>query len=304
MCCQKVSEAEAMVYGGVQDVLVTNEIVGRPEVAPSDGLASSARIAVCVDDPAQIVDLSDAAGEVGVDLPVHVEVNMGGERCGVEPGEPALALARRSRTRCICASPGCRPITARHSTCAARTSASSDRGGGREGAADARPAGRATASPAATSPAPAPARSRSRPPAGSTPSCRRARTSSWTPITGATSTPTAPDPRLRAEPLRLGDGDEPSHRGPGRGRRGTEGAERGFRAATVWTSPPRPTSAPPTSTASLGISSATNRLKLGDKIRLVPGHCDPTVNLYDWYVGVRDDRVEALWPITARGAVY
>jgi D-serine deaminase-like pyridoxal phosphate-dependent protein len=43
---------------------------------------------------------------------------------------------------------------------------------------------------------------------------------------------------------------------------------------------------------------------LGDKLLLVPGHCDPTVNLYDWYVCVRGDVVEALWPITARGAVY
>jgi len=51
----------------------------------------------------------------------------------------------------------------------------------------------------------------------------------------------------------------------------------------------------------LGITGATNRLGLGDKIRLLPGHCDPTVNLYDWYVG---NRVEQLWPITARGAVY
>jgi 3-hydroxy-D-aspartate aldolase len=39
-------------------------------------------------------------------------------------------------------------------------------------------------------------------------------------------------------------------------------------------------------------------------VRLVPGHCDPTVNLYDWYVGIRGNRVEQLWPITARGAVY
>jgi 3-hydroxy-D-aspartate aldolase len=54
----------------------------------------------------------------------------------------------------------------------------------------------------------------------------------------------------------------------------------------------------------LGISGATNRLQIGDKIRLVPGHCDPTVNLYDWYVGIRGNRVEQLWPITARGAVY
>ena len=42
--------------------------------------------------------------------------------------------------------------------------------------------------------------------------------------------------------------------------------------------PPRPTSARRTSTAA---SAATNRLALGDKIRLIPGHCDPTVNLYD-----------------------
>ena len=49
----------------------------------------------------------------------------------------------------------------------------------------------------------------------------------------------------------------------------------------------------------LGISGATNRLGLGDKRRLVPGHCDPAVNLYDWYVGIRASRVDALWLITA-----
>jgi D-serine deaminase-like pyridoxal phosphate-dependent protein len=42
---------------------------------------------------------------------------------------------------------------------------------------------------------------------------------------------------------------------------------------------------------------------LGEKILLVPGHCDPTINLYDWYVCVRRGVVEALWPITARGAL-
>jgi D-serine deaminase-like pyridoxal phosphate-dependent protein len=54
----------------------------------------------------------------------------------------------------------------------------------------------------------------------------------------------------------------------------------------------------------LGISGATNRLGLGDKVRLIPGHCDPTVNLYDRYICVRGSRVEQLWPITARGAGY
>jgi 3-hydroxy-D-aspartate aldolase len=44
------------------------------------------------------------------------------------------------------------------------------------------------------------------------------------------------------------------------------------------------------------------RLTLGEKVWLIPSHCDPTVNLHDWYVGVRHGRVEALWPIAARGA--
>ena len=47
----------------------------------------------------------------------------------------------------------------------------------------------------------------------------------------------------------------------------------------------------------------------GDKVLLVPGHCDPTVNLHDWYVGVRGlggagARVECLWPVAARGALF
>jgi 3-hydroxy-D-aspartate aldolase len=44
-------------------------------------------------------------------------------------------------------------------------------------------------------------------------------------------------------------------------------------------------------------------LPLVCKVRLVPVHGDPTVNLYEWYVCYRNARVEALWPITARGAV-
>ena len=44
-------------------------------------------------------------------------------------------------------------------------------------------------------------------------------------------------------------------------------------------------------------------LKIGDKVTLIPAHCDPTVNLFDWYVGIRNNHVEVLWPITARGAM-
>jgi 3-hydroxy-D-aspartate aldolase len=45
-------------------------------------------------------------------------------------------------------------------------------------------------------------------------------------------------------------------------------------------------------------------LKVGDKLRLVPGHCDPTCNVHDWYVGVRSGVVESVWPISARGKAY
>jgi hypothetical protein len=91
----KVSEAEATVQGGVPDVLVTNEVVGRQKLRRLASLAHIARVGVCADDPSQIRALDEAAGEAGVTLPVYVEVNMGGNRCGVEPGEPALALARQ-----------------------------------------------------------------------------------------------------------------------------------------------------------------------------------------------------------------
>ena len=52
----------------------------------------------------------------------------------------------------------------------------------------------------------------------------------------------------------------------------------------------------------LKVGPQAKALRLGDRVQLIPGHCDPTVNLHDWYVGVRKGRVEALWPITARGA--
>lgn len=45
-------------------------------------------------------------------------------------------------------------------------------------------------------------------------------------------------------------------------------------------------------------------LKVNDKLHLVPGHCDPTANVHDWYVGVRNGKVEALWPVSARGKAY
>jgi 3-hydroxy-D-aspartate aldolase len=45
-------------------------------------------------------------------------------------------------------------------------------------------------------------------------------------------------------------------------------------------------------------------LKVNEKLKLVPGHCDPTCNVHDWYVGVRNGVVETVWPVSARGKAY
>ncbi len=52
------------------------------------------------------------------------------------------------------------------------------------------------------------------------------------------------------------------------------------------------------------ISDPEGVLEINEKLRLVPGHCDPTCNVHDWYVGVRNGKVETLWPVSARGKAY
>ncbi len=52
------------------------------------------------------------------------------------------------------------------------------------------------------------------------------------------------------------------------------------------------------------IADPDGNLKVNDKLKLVPGHCDPTCNVHDWYVGVRNGKVETVWPVTARGYAY
>jgi len=52
------------------------------------------------------------------------------------------------------------------------------------------------------------------------------------------------------------------------------------------------------------ISDPDGVLKVNDKLKLVPGHCDPTCNVHDFYVGVRNGKVETVWPVSARGHCF
>jgi D-serine deaminase-like pyridoxal phosphate-dependent protein len=93
VCCAKVGEAEVMVAGGISDVLITTEI-GTPEkIRRLMALAAQATVAVVVDNPRNVQDLSDAAAAAKLTLRVLVEVNVGQNRCGVEPGPAAADLA-------------------------------------------------------------------------------------------------------------------------------------------------------------------------------------------------------------------
>jgi D-serine deaminase-like pyridoxal phosphate-dependent protein len=93
VCVAKVGEAEALVAGGIRDVFITNEIVGPIKIARLMALCRTARMMVAVDDPANVAMLSQAAKKFGVDLRVAIDVNVRINRCGVEPGQPAVDLA-------------------------------------------------------------------------------------------------------------------------------------------------------------------------------------------------------------------
>ena len=94
VCCQKVSEAEVMVEGGVEDVLVSNQVVGAEKLRRLARLNHQAKVGVCIDDPDAVGEISAAAREAGVTIATLVEIDVGAKRCGVAPGQPALALAQ------------------------------------------------------------------------------------------------------------------------------------------------------------------------------------------------------------------
>ena len=94
ICCQKVSEAAVFVDAGIDDVLVTNQVVGAAKLLHLAELARRARLGVLVDHPEQVQDLAEVARAQGVTLDVYVEVDVGGKRCGVAPGDAGARLAR------------------------------------------------------------------------------------------------------------------------------------------------------------------------------------------------------------------
>jgi D-serine deaminase-like pyridoxal phosphate-dependent protein len=303
VCCQKVGEAEALVYGGVRDVLVSNQIVGASKILRLVALARQADVAVCADDPDNVADLNEAATAFGIRLPVLVEVDVGAARCGVEPGEPAVRLARR-----IAAAPGLRfaGLQAYHGA------AQHVREHDRRRAAIQEAAERVRATVGALQRAGLPCERVSG--AGTGTFRFEAESGVWTELQAGSYV------FLDADYAKNGNAD---------GGTGTEFEHSLFVWATVMSRPTAERAVLDAGLKALGVDAGlpvvvgmpdveyvraadehgklllhdgARVLKLGQKLRLIPGHCDPTVNLYDWFVGYRRDRVEAVWPIAARGA--
>ncbi len=89
-----LGQAEVFATQGFSDILVANEIVTRHKINRLCALAHQATMTVAVDHPKNVQDLSAAAATHGVTLQVLVDLHTGSNRCGIEPGQPAVALAQ------------------------------------------------------------------------------------------------------------------------------------------------------------------------------------------------------------------
>lgn len=304
VCCQKVSEAEAMVEGGVMNVMVSNEVVGASKLARLAALARRARVSVCVDDAQNVADLDAAARAAGVKLDVLVEVNVGADRCGVEPGAPVVALARA-----IVASKNLR-FAGLHAYQGAAQHVR--RPADRQAAIDkAVAAVRTTLDHLAAAGLKADVVTG----AGTGTYLLEAGSGVYNEIQPGSYVFMDADYNRNldeaGQPVKVFEQSlfvwttVMSHPVPERAV-----VDAGLKALSVDSGMPLVADLPGVEFQKasdehgvLALPAGTT-LKVGDKLRLIPGHCDPTVNLYDWIVGVRNGKVECVWPITARGAFY
>jgi D-serine deaminase-like pyridoxal phosphate-dependent protein len=302
ICCQKVGEAEAFVAAGIRDVLVTNEIVGAAKLERLARMALSARVGVLADDAANVRHIGAAARAAGVTIDVLVEVDVGAHRCGTAPGAPAVHVAET-----IARTPGLafRGIHAYHG--AAQHLRSPDE--------------RRTAIGGAVALARA------------TKSAIEAAGVACPVVTGA-GTGTWQHERDSGVYTEVQPGSY-VFMDADYGRNALAPDEHHFEQslfvlATVMSAPVRERAVVDAGLKAFAFDSGLPLVYgargleyvkasdehgvlavaadapppvIGDRLWLVPGHCDPTANLYDWIVGMRGTRVECVWPIAARGAL-
>jgi len=305
VCCQKVSEAEIMANGGVRDIFISNEVIGENKVRRVAALARRVKVSVCVDEQGSVQELASAASALGSTVHVLVELNVGANRCGVETPEDVVRLAKEISERSslrfsgIQAYQGAAQHLRTHEERRAAIEAASKK------VADAMELLRRDGIPCEV-------------------------------VAGAgTGTFEFEIASGVYNELQVGsyifmDVDY----GLNKDREGSlisEFKNALFILTTVMSSPVPERAIVDAGLKALSVDSGMPRVvghdrasfvraadehgrieiagggrpfKVGEKIRLIPGHCDPTVNLHDWFVCIRDGRVEGLWPVSARGALF
>ena len=304
VCCQKVSEAEVFARGGIKDVLVSNQV---RDPAKIDRLARlpklGARTICCVDDIANVADLSAAAQKHGTTIECLVEIDCGAGRCGVQAGAPVVELALA-----IAAAPGLKfsglqayqgamqhmqsyedrkakidiavEMVKRSVDMLAAAGFECDIVGG-----------------------------------GGTGSYYFEGTSHvYNELQcGSYAFMDADYGRIHDEKgKRISEFKNAlfiltsvmSH-----AKADKAICDAGLKAQSVDSGLPvvfgrNDIEYIKCSDEHGVIADPSGVLKINEKLKLVPGHCDPTCNVHDWYVGVRGGKVEILWPVSARGKAY
>ncbi|HZU70324.1 MAG TPA: DSD1 family PLP-dependent enzyme [Ktedonobacteraceae bacterium] len=302
-CVAKVSEAEVMAAGGIEDLLITTEIVGRPKLARLVELARlHPSIKVVVDSVPGASQLNEAMQEARLNINVLIDLNVGQNRCGVLPGEEALQLAHyvaqlsnlhligvqgyeghlqhihdpEERRRLCLQSMQLLTGTAEQLRAAGFRIEIVTTGGtgtaeicaSRDGVTEVQPGSFVFMDTDYRN--------------AIGPVYSNALTILSTVISRPTSNRAVVDAGLKSLSI---DSGMPEPRGlpgvmyhPG-------GDEHGI---LTWNSNTTP---------------ANQQPQVGDRIAFIPSHIDTTINLHDYYYAFRDGRLEAIWPVAARGKV-
>jgi D-serine deaminase-like pyridoxal phosphate-dependent protein len=293
LTCATVGEAE-IVSGFCEDLLLANEVISAEKCARVAGLARKVRVTAAVDSVEGLDVLARAASDAGAHVGVLIDLNVGQGRCGVEPGEAALVLARRADRSSGIALRGVmgyeghlQPIRDR----AERESRTREAMHG------------LVATAAMMRDAGLPCEVVSAGGTGTYDISGR--------IEGIT--------EIQAGSYALMDTD---YRGVGvpfeaafwllgtvvsRPTRERCVADCGHKSTTKDHGYPSVRGIPGATVTALNDEHATialppdSQLAIGDLVELLPSHTDPTVNLHDVFYVVKDDRVIDVWPIAARG---
>lgn len=304
LCCQKVSEAEALLPSGVEDILISNHIVGSRKQAKLAALAGKVRVTTLASDANHVAQLSKAAQAAGTEIGVLIELDAGDARMGLMEPVAIVPLAQA-----IAAAPGLKFRGLQvYNGPFQHLRQQSERAAAAKDAAERAAHARDALAKASLS-------------------CEI--------ITGGGTGSFAEDIALdvftEIQPGsyvfmdgdygRNFDGQGQPYRPFGQSlfvatriMRRPAGdvvyVDAGVKALNLDCGMPDVYQQPGLvmTTASdeqgrIEVQAGAEAPELGDMLRLVPSHCDPTVNQYDWMVLVDGDEVAAVWPVDARGCV-